>query len=477
MALSDEMRRLEKKWSGGNGWPKRLEWMEVNGLRGWIGQRVEFKFPIVAIVGENGSGKSTLLQSAASVYKSEPKATYFASDFFPDTAWENIQNASIKYAYTEGMKHNEQSIRKPTERWLANTERPIRDVVYVDLSRIQPLAVRLGYAKIAAYKHLEASSVPFDEAKLKRFSSVMGRTYDSAKIALSNLDDKREIPVATKNGISYSGYHQGSGETTILELLQAELPKYGLILIDEIESSLHPRAQRRLIRDLAEKCKEKEVQIILTTHSPYILEELPLDARMYILETDHTRKIVSGVSPEFAMSKMDDNIYPECDLYVEDNAAKIMLSELLAFHKKEVFARCSIIPFGASSVGYALGQMVNNKRFPRPSLVFVDGDSADAVGCILLPGEDAPEQVIFKDLAKRNWGELWSRIGRDISLVTDACSNAMTLSNHHDWVAGAASKLMCGGDVLWQGMCAEWAKNLSGTEAQKIYQPIEDALP
>lgn len=70
MGLSDPVRRLDRKWSSGNGWPKRLEWLEVHKIRGWLGQRVPFEFPIVAIVGENGSGKSTLLQAAACVYRS-----------------------------------------------------------------------------------------------------------------------------------------------------------------------------------------------------------------------------------------------------------------------------------------------------------------------------------------------------------------------------------------------------------------------
>ena len=54
MPLSKEVRLLESKWKSGQGWPKRLEWIEIGGIRGWIGQRIEFQFPIVALVGENG---------------------------------------------------------------------------------------------------------------------------------------------------------------------------------------------------------------------------------------------------------------------------------------------------------------------------------------------------------------------------------------------------------------------------------------
>jgi hypothetical protein len=304
----------------------------------------------------------------------------------------------------------------------------------------------------------------------------MGRTYDSARMALTNIDAKREVPVISKGNTAYSGFHQGSGETTIAELLQTDLTKYSLVLIDEIESSLHPRAQRRLIRDLAERCREREIQIILSTHSPYVLEELPFEARKYILEAGGVREIVSGVSPQFAMTKMDDEDYPELDLYVEDHAAKTFLAELIAYHGKDVFPRCQIIPFGAASVGHALGQMVDGERFPRPSLVYLDGDNASAPGCLLLPGGDAPEQVVFNQLKKQSWGNLWSRIGRDIPLVDDACSRAMTLADHHEWVRLAANQLKCGGDTLWQAMCAEWVSKFSAAEARKVIRPIEEAI-
>src|SRR5262245_47570012 len=80
MSKSADMRRLQAAWSTGQRWPKRLEWVEIDGVRGWTGQRIDFQFPIVALVGENGSGKSTVLQAAAAVYRSIPKDRY-ASDF------------------------------------------------------------------------------------------------------------------------------------------------------------------------------------------------------------------------------------------------------------------------------------------------------------------------------------------------------------------------------------------------------------
>ena len=100
----------------------------------------------MAVVGENGAGKSTLLQCAASVYR-QPLGTSgkasFASDFFPDTPWEKVQQAAIRFAFRQGKNTSTGSIRKPTNRWRGNPERPSRDVLYIDLTRIQPAAREL----------------------------------------------------------------------------------------------------------------------------------------------------------------------------------------------------------------------------------------------------------------------------------------------------------------------------------------------
>lgn len=478
LAISKEVRRLETKWQTANGWPKWLEWIELTGIRGWSGQRISFNFPIVAIVGENGSGKSSILQAAACTYQdsSEGGVNWYPTEFFPETAWDRLQNVRLDFGYKQGAEHLTGSIRKPTTRWLGQPDRPQRRVTYVDLSRLQPVGTRVGYARIAKIRHVEQSSIPFSDTQVARLSQIMSREYDNARMAVTDIDAHREIPVLSKAGQIFSGYHQGSGETTIAELLRAQLPQYGLVIIDEVESSLHPRAQRRLIRDLAVTARERECQIVVSTHSPYVLEELPLSARVYILEASGRKEIVNGVSPQFAMTKMDDEHHPECELYVEDPRAAVWLNEILSRHAREIFMRCTATPYGAANLGVALGQLVQAGRFRRATRVFLDGDQGEAVGCILLPGGDAPERVVFARLQQENYRNLWTRIGRDISLVADACNAAMTLTDHHNWVRDASNKLMCGGDVLWNAMCAEWAEITPKSDIEYIIQAIIDAL-
>jgi predicted ATPase len=481
MPLSKEVRLLENKWNSGQGWPKRLESIRISGLRGWTGQQIPFDFPIVAIVGENGAGKSSVLQAAASIYQNHVKTgLHYASDFFPDTIWEKLKNAEIQGMIREGLQNpsEQTSLRKLTERWRGYEHRKIRPVVYIDLRRSQPISARTGYIKLAKPQLQEGEATSFDAETLKRYSDIMGWEYDAAKMSSTTIDAARKIPVVTREGgVPYSGFHQGAGELVMVELVEREIPKYALVLIDEIETSLHPRVQRRLVRELAEMARALELQIILSTHSPFVLEELPARARVYIMTGSMGKQIVTGVSPEFAMTKMDEDQHPEIDVYVEDNRSAGMLREIIVKADHDLIPRVQLIPFGAANVGLALGLMASQNRFPRPTSVFLDGDQEPSIGCNLLPGGDAPEIVVFSELKKCNWQGLGARVGRPESSVIDACNQAMTRGDHKEWVQAAADRLALGTDLLWQTMCAEWAKvGLTDTQARQIADLIGIAL-
>jgi predicted ATPase len=478
MPFAAEMRRLQNKWRTGTGWPKRLEWLEINGLRGWVGQHVDFAFPIVAVVGENGAGKSTVLQAAASCYRApQKKDDLFASDFFPDTPFEHIAGASIRFSFREGTQSTTRLVLKPTDRWRRNPDRPERRVEYIDLSRIQPVGARAGYSKLLKANVTEGTHSAFEAARLERFSTIMGRTYAGAGMSFTSADNLKSIPVVQHGSARYSGFHSGAGEIAAAELLAADFPRYGLILIDEVETSLHPRAQRRLIRDLARLARENELQILITTHSPYVLEEIPPEGRMYIMDGAGGKTLVTGVSPEFAMTRMDEEQHPECDVYVEDNRAATLVGEMIVAQDRDLLSRLKLIPYGTASVGMALGQMANQQRFPRASVVFLDGDQAAAPGCNLLPGDDAPERVVFERLRAADWPDVAMRVGRGTSETIDALTRAVSASDHHDWVRAAADRLILGGDSLWQAMCASFATHCADqSERESIRRPVQDAI-
>lgn len=463
MILSREIRRLENNWNNGQ-FPKHLEYLELTNLRGWTSQRIEFKFPIVAIVGENGMGKSTIIQAAAAVYKPPTgEKGFFASNFFPDTAWEELSGIEIQGSVKEGTTSRIISVRKPTTRWRGIDSRRERAVRFLDLKRILPIYSKTGYSRLAKRQYTEASSVPFDNGTLTRLSSIVGKTYTLAKQSTTNVDANRKIPVLQTDGTEYSGFHQGAGETTITELLSLDIPNNSIVLIDEVETSLHPRAQRRLIRDLAEISRLRHVQFILTTHSPYILDELPIYARIQILNDLGTKRVVHGVSSEFALSRMDEENYPEIDIYVEDISAKILVEEIVAKAELSLLSRIQVIPYGAANVGKSLGIMNHQNRFPKATIVLLDGDQDPSEGCLILPGEDAPERVIYEALNNIGFTDVATRLSRSHSDLVNHCQTAMTFPDHHDWNKSVADNIVCGGNELWRALCRSWVEN--------IYQP------
>ena len=328
-----------------------------------------------------------------------------------------------------------------------------------DLARMQPIPSRAGYSKMAKTQVKETSATAFDEEARDQTSRIMGRKYDAARLAITDAGDDKPMPIVSHRGRSYSGFHSGAGELVSAELIGTQLPKTAIVLIDEIESSLHPRAQRRVIRDLAQMARLRDLQIIFTTHSPYILEELPPDGRLYVTDDTSGKTIIAGVSTSFAMTSMDDEQHPECDVYIEDEIAEDLLREIVVAKAPDILGRIRFIPYGPANVGRSLGQMDAEGRFPNKSCVFLDGDQEPSAGCNILPGGDAPERVLFDQLGS-DWTDVAQRVGRSASKVSDACEKAMTHSSSRDWIDAAADTLLLKGSILWQAMCASWANRI-----------------
>ena len=186
---------------------------------------------------------------------------------------------------------------------------------------------------------------------------------------------------------------------------------------------------------------------------------LPLDGRLYIINEDE-KVVVRGVSPEFAMTKMDEQAYTECDIYVEDRRSAALLKEILIKHSNESVHRCQFICYGSAQVGCSLGQMVYKNLFPRPSCVFLDGDQETAVGCHVLPGGDAPERIVFYGLESHNWLGIDQRIGRSFPEIADSCKKAITYTNHKEWCRMVADDLLVSIDSLWEALCYCWVKHV-----------------
>ena len=96
-----------------------------------------------------------------------------------------------------------------------------------------------------------------------------------------------------ESGATYSELHMAAGERVILRLSQ-EITQFNgaLVLIDEVEAGLHPWVQQLLMVHLQELALRNDLQIIVTSHSPVILDAVPFNGKIFLDRDELSGEVV-----------------------------------------------------------------------------------------------------------------------------------------------------------------------------------------
>jgi len=123
--------------------------------------------------------------------------------------------------------------------------------------------------------------------------SILAPVYTLYGVQYTYSDTKR---IGHKVFFDFVGAHDvpahaaSEGTLITLALLTALFSpnRPRLLLLDDIDQSLHPQAQMEFMRQLKRLLENfPEVQLVATTHSPYILDELdPSEVRVFALRKD-----------------------------------------------------------------------------------------------------------------------------------------------------------------------------------------------
>jgi predicted ATPase len=186
------------------------------------------------------------------------------------------------------------------------------------------------YYKIYRTKNIKT----LGEKELGIICRILGKSYSEAKTLTHNLysqyiSDSKEYGFSTRlktEELQYSEACSGSGESAIVRLVTdiLSVEKGSLILLDEPETSLHPYAQRKLLEFLIEQSLEKKLQIVISTHSPDLIDGMPPESIKVLYEEKKVR-ILEDVVPELAFTYLGRLLKTKKVLVVEDELAKMVI--------------------------------------------------------------------------------------------------------------------------------------------------------
>ena len=407
--------------------PHFLSEVHLQGIRGIDDLRVVFDYPVSVIAGGNASGKSTVLFAAACAYK-VPGAG--VKDFVPSTLFPDYRpklggrtdgkdEIVIEFDYSTPKGRLSMRWRR-SKGWnrsflgrknAAQPERPLYLRTLSNLSNPSEVRGVLSMSRLSAVPDetpLTASQIEFAQQMLPfRYSEVVNLSSGS----------KHLLFAAQESGAAYSELHMAAGERAILRLSQRIAQLRGaLVLIDEVETGLHPWVQQLLMLQLQQLALRNDLQIIVTTHSPVVLDSVPSYGRVF-LERDVTGRVT--VRPPYR-DVVQNALYGRSDdalsLLCEDDAAEGILQGVFdVLLPRQRIRRESVHIGGDTGAAEFPAHAAAFRKFGRiESFVFVlDGDRRDSdttrkirdgagrdVPVLFLPGRDAPEVWVWETLPR-----------------------------------------------------------------------------
>jgi len=313
---------------------QRLHKLEIEKIKNIRELCISFETKnLTAILGPNGYGKSTILHVLACCFKpaNDTEKSYKFSNFFPphpDNRWQGSQ-LKIVYSYRQGPQEYEKVERYgKIDRWTPiYARRPTRSVLYLGVDNCVPLieAEKRNNAKIS-YSTKEVSEKIINTI-LEKASFCLNREY-TAYTTNETPRGKKFIGVKA-DGITYSALSMSAGEQKIFLLLEKvfRAEKYSLILIDELDLLLHDSAMNNLIKVVAARADEKNIQVVFTTHRESVIELSALINIRHIYSSGEKTLCFNETKPD-AIQRLTGKQPKAIEVFVEDDLAMAIVKKV-----------------------------------------------------------------------------------------------------------------------------------------------------
>lgn len=351
-------------------------------------------------------------------------------------------------------------------------------VIFLSMKRLIPIAE--SHVK-------EESTIQFSEAELveiKRLHNLILLTDSNIQsVPLLSAPEKVSLGINTDQ---YDWNQNSMGQDNVGKIILALLSfkrlkeKYpndyqgGILAIDEVDATMYPASQVRLLKILEQYASDLDLQILFTTHSLSLLKAF--DELVNVCNANPKR--VSHTSLIY-LRKLDNTICPEKNADYASIVRNLMVvadkkkttnkivvytedKETICFAKALLKRKSQQLEFiDATFSSNMLIELSVKRRVPafqKPrSLIILDGDVRGnknlkkAENILLLPGEQSPERLIAKYLHElSDTSSIWNDLG--IGYTKQVCfrdySFELILSNRE------AAKKWFNANLDYWGRCA-----------------------
>ncbi|WP_168792412.1 ATP-dependent nuclease [Paraburkholderia aromaticivorans] len=439
---------------------------------------------ICAIVGGNGVGKSALL-AAISELLADPEMPLGVGH------QARLRNSELQGTVTDQVGRKDIIVREDADGVRTLGEGKFEAEFYW----LEPsYLVNLTHKQVnedANFSDLLEPLSPstLDADELETLWYLLGKKIDSCSIyEITEYGDLDPFPyfIAEAGGHSYGSESMGYGELSLLFVLWKlrTIEKNSVLVLEEPEAHVSPRSQRALMDILARACDEKGLSIILTTHSPAIIANLP--NRNIVLIS----KSANGTSASIGPSKVQVNdllgatTLKRALVLVEDRAAHQFALALLGETNLDVLSHVEVVEAGsAAKIDSVLSTLPLSRHGWLNVIGVYDGDMRARVDSrhfnwphLFLPGEVSPEHILRDGLTSRHDGQ--DLLATELRRARDAVGVALDAVDGldaHDWFTQLPVSLGCDHPALMAALVRIWLRD-NKPAADAFVQSIVDKI-